>query len=46
MEILVRQEAIEKIIQMNIAVMRSFVKIPEMLSAHKDLARKLVCLHF
>jgi len=28
-------------IQVNIAIMRSFVKIREMLSAHKDLARKL-----
>ena len=28
-------------IQVNIAIMRSFVKIREMLSTHKDLARKL-----
>ena len=31
----------ERAIQVNIAIMRSFVKIREMLSAHKDLARKL-----
>ncbi len=31
----------ERAIQVNIAIMRSFVKIREMLSTHKDLARKL-----
>ncbi|MBI4682781.1 MAG: ORF6N domain-containing protein [Nitrospirae bacterium] len=31
----------KRAIQVNIAIMRSFVKIREMLSAHKDLARKL-----
>ncbi|MBE0427070.1 MAG: ORF6N domain-containing protein [Nitrospirae bacterium] len=31
----------ERAIQVNIAIMRSFIKIREMLSAHKDLARKL-----
>ena len=31
----------ERAIQVNIAIMRAFVKLREMLSAHKDLARKL-----
>ncbi len=31
----------ERAIQVNIAIMRSFVKIREMLSAYKDLAKKL-----
>jgi len=31
----------ERAIQVNIAIMRSFVKIREMLAGHKDLARKL-----
>jgi hypothetical protein len=31
----------ERAILVNIAIMRSFVKIREMLSAHKDLAKKL-----
>ncbi len=31
----------ERAVQVNIAIMRTFVKIREMLSTHKDLARKL-----
>jgi phage regulator Rha-like protein len=31
----------ERAIQVNIAIMRAFVKLREMLSAHKDLSRKL-----
>ncbi len=31
----------KRAVQVNIAIMRAFVKLREMLSAHKDLARKL-----
>ncbi len=31
----------ERAIQVNIAIMRAFVKLREMLATHKDLARKL-----
>jgi hypothetical protein len=31
----------ERAVQVNIAIMRVFVKLREMLSAHKELARKL-----
>lgn len=34
----------ERAIQVNIAIMRSFVKLREMLLAHKDLARKLALM--
>jgi hypothetical protein len=31
----------ERAVQVNIAIMRAFVKLREMLATHKDLARKL-----
>jgi uncharacterized membrane protein len=31
----------ERAVQVNIAIMRAFVKLREMLSTHKDLAQKL-----
>jgi hypothetical protein len=34
----------ERAIQVNIAIMRAFVKLREMIAAHKDLARKLNAL--
>ena len=34
----------ERAIQVNIAIMRTFVKLREMLSTHKDLARKLAAM--
>ena len=34
----------EQAIQVNIAIMRAFVRIREMLSSHRDLAKKLETL--
>jgi putative hemolysin len=34
----------ERAVQVNIAIMRAFVKLREMISTHKDLARKLASL--
>ena len=34
----------EQAIQVNVTIMRAFVRIREILSSHKDLARKLVAL--
>ena len=34
----------ERAIEVNIAIMRAFVKLREMLTTHKDLARKLASL--
>lgn len=34
----------ERAVQVNIAIMRAFVKLREMLASHKDLARKLTAL--
>ena len=31
----------QRAVQVNIAIMRAFVKLREMLAAHKDLAKKL-----
>ena len=34
----------ERAVQVNIAIMRAFVKLRELLATHKDLARKLEAL--